>query len=114
MAVTSTQSMQPASVVNTAIGRYVDTGTIATSDPTITCGFKPRYVKVVNLTATTGLVMVEWYEGMTAGTALKTDINGTMTVIATLGITVAADGFLIGKDLDLLVTSEQLSWLALG
>lgn len=114
MAITATQSKQPADAVNVAIGRYLDTGTVSVTPAQITCGFQPRYVKVVNLTASTGLVMVEWFEGMSAGTALKTDINGGMSIISTLGITVSARGFLIGLDTDLLVTSEQLSWVAMG
>jgi hypothetical protein len=114
MAITSTQSKVPASVCNMAIGRYLDTGTVSATPAQITCGFQPRYVKVVNLTSSTGLVMVEWFEGMTAGTALKTDINGTQSIISTLGITVSAKGFLIGLDTDVLVSGEQLSWMAIG
>jgi hypothetical protein len=112
MAITSTQSKQPADTANVAVGRYITSSTAAAFK--ITTGFKPRYVKVVNLTASTGLVMVEWYEGMTAGTALKTDINGGMSIISTLGITVAADGFTVGLDTDLNVINEQLSWIATG
>jgi hypothetical protein len=111
MAITSTQS-EASGITNVAIGRYLDTGTVAAFK--LTTGFKPRYVCVQNLTATTGLVKVEWYEGMTAGTGLKTAIDGTRSIISTLGITVAVDGFTVGLDTDLVYTSEQLSWMAIG
>ena len=110
MTITSTQSMHPASVSNVAVGRYLDTGTVA--EFKITTGFKPRYVKIVNLAATGS--QVEWFEGMDDDSGMKRVTAGDMTVETTLGITVAVDGFTVGFDLDLHVTSEQLSWIALG
>lgn len=117
MAVTSTQSMQPASVANIAVGSYLDTGTAAAIS--ITTGFQPRYVKVVNVTAaSTGLVVMEWFEGMSDANGIKTYDEGTsetgVTLITTLGITPSATGFTIGLDTDLNVTSEQLHWMAIG
>jgi len=109
MAITSTQSEQPASVTNIAVGRYITTGTAAAFK--ITTGFKPRYVKVVNVTSRD---WYEWFEGMADASAHKTVAAGTGTLITTLGITVAADGFTVGLDTDINVTSEQLSWLAIG
>lgn len=109
MAITSTQSSHQ--VRNVAVGRYLDTGTAAAF--AITCGFKPRYVKVVNLNAS-GLVSVEWYEGMADASAVKKAAAGDMTVITTLGITVSDSGFTVGLDTDLNVTNEQLSWMAIG
>lgn len=111
MAITSTQSKVPASVNNVAVGRYLDTGTAAAF--TLTTGFKPRYVKVVNLNAS-GDVMLEWFEGMADASAVKTAIDGTRSVITSLGITVSASGFTVGLDTDLNVTNEQLSWMAIG
>jgi len=108
MATTSTQTHHQ--VRNMAVGRYLDTGTAAAI--TITCGFKPRYVKVQNLAATGSTS--EWYEGMADASAVKRVTAGDMTVPTTLGITVAEDGFVIGLDTDLNVTSEQLSWMAMG
>ncbi len=109
MAITSTQSKVPASVNNVAVGRYLDTGTVAAF--TITCGFQPRYVKVVNVTSSD---QYEWYEGMAAASAHKRVLAGTGSLITTLGITVSATGFTVGLDLDINVTSEQLSWVAVG
>jgi hypothetical protein len=110
MAITSTQSKVPASVTNIAVGRYIDTGTVAAFK--ITCGFKPRYVKVQNLAASA--VTFEWFEGMTAAYALKTAVAGDKTIVTTNGITVAADGFTLGLDTSINITNEQLSWIAIG
>lgn len=111
MAVTSTQSMQPASVSNVAVGRYLSTSTAAAF--TITTGFKPRYVKVVNL-GSTGLATLEWFEGMADASALLEITDGTKSVDTTTGITVTANGFTVGLNTDVNIISEQLSWIALG
>ena len=108
MAQTSTQSSHQ--VRNTAVGRYLDTGTAAAF--TITTGFKPRYVKIVNVDSGD---MTEWYEGMAAASAAKTlGSTGVRTKITTLGTTVSANGFTVGLDTDINVTSEQVSWVAMG
>lgn len=108
MAVTTTQT--PVGVrLNRSIGRYLDTGTAA--PVAITTGFKPRYVRVVNVTSGDEY---EWWEGMAAASAFKRVAAGTATIITTLGITVSDSGFTIGLDLDINVTSEQLSWVAEG
>lgn len=109
MAVTQSQSKVPASVNNVAIGSYVDTGTAAAV--TITCGFKPRYVRVMNQTSGD---LIEWFEGMTAAHGIKQVAAGTRAATTSLGITVADNGFVIGLDLDINVTSEQLRWMAQG
>ena len=108
MTVTSTQT-KGNGVSQRAVGRYVSDETAAAF--TITTGFKPRYVKVVNLNAS-GDVMLEWFEGMADASAVKTAIDGTRSVITTLGITVSDSGFTVGLDTDLNVINEQLSWLA--
>ncbi len=111
MAITTTQSAHH--VQNTAIGRYKDTGTAAAF--TITTGFKPRYVKIMNVD---GLCMEEWYEGMADASAVKTVDSGAGTTdvvkITSNGITVSANGFTVGLDTDINVSSEQLSWIAMG
>lgn len=117
MTVTSTQTMQPASTANIAVGAYLTDGTAAAF--TITTGFTPRYVKVVNVTAaSTGLVMMEWFEPMADAYGIKTYDEGTsetgITLITTLGITPLSYGFTVGLDTDLNVTSEQLYWIAIG
>lgn len=92
-----------------ATGRYLDTGTVAAYAFSI--GFTPKYVRVVNVTSGD---MYEWFEGMAAASASKTVAAGTRTLITTLGITVSADGFTMGLDTDVNVTSEQVSWLAIA
>ena len=108
MAVTSTQSKNPASVSQVAIGAYLDTGTAAAIK--ITIGFRPRYVLVLNENDRDGY---EWFEGMADAEAFKTVAAGTRTMITTLGITPADDGFTIGLDLDVNVQNQQLSWMAI-
>ena|SRR3990167_9236684 len=109
MAVTSTQSVQPASVANVAVGRYISSSTAAAF--TITTGFKPRYVHILNQTSGDEEY---WLEGMTAAHAIKRVAAGTAAAITSLGITVAADGFTVGLDTDINVINEQLSWMAIG
>lgn len=93
-----------------AVGRYLDTGTVAAF--TIVTGFVPRYIKVVNVDS--GDVM-EWYEGMAAASGCKTTgATGARTKVTSNGITVTANGFTVGLDTDVVVTSEQLSWVAVG
>jgi len=109
MTITSTQTPD-AGIVQRAVGRYISDGTAAAFK--ITCGFKPRYVKVVNLAATGS--QVEWFEGMADASGMKRVTAGDFTLITTLGITVAEDGFTVGLDTDLNVTDEQISWIAFG
>lgn len=109
VAITSTQSKVPASVVNVAVGRYKDTDTAAAFD--ITTGFKPRYVRVVNVD---DRETIEWFEGMADASALKTQAAGTQTLATSLGITPLANGFTVGLDTLVNVTSKQISWIAIG
>lgn len=111
MAVTATQSKQPADTANIAVGRYLDTGTVANTPCAITTGFKPRVVIVKNVTSGDSY---EWYEGMAAASAYKRVTAGDATIITSLGITVSDRGFTIGDDTDIRVSSEQLSWMAMG
>ena len=99
----------PSNTLRLATGRYLDTGTVAAY--TFTLGFKPRYVKVENVTDRNG---EEWYEGMADASAVKTVAAGTKTLITTLGITPLSYGFTFGLDTDINVTSKQVSFIALG
>lgn len=110
MTITQSQSKQPASVSNIAVGRYLTDGTAAAI--TLTIGFKPRWVRVLNETASSS--SFEWYEGMADASAIKRAVAGDLTVVTTNGITVSATGFIIGLDTDVNVTSEQLDWIAIG
>lgn len=112
MATTESQSAQVVGV-NMAVGRYIIESGDTAAAITITVGFKARYVKVVNLNAS-GDVMIEWFEGMAADEGVKTAIDGTRSLITSLGITVSDKSFVIGLDTDLNVKAEQLSWLAIA
>ena len=108
MAITKSQT-QDAGVVQRAVGRYITTTTpVAT---VITCGFTPRYVRVINVD---DRIEMEWFEGMTAGYAIRTVAAGTRTLLTTLGITVAEGGFTIGLETSVLVVDKQVSWIAFG
>lgn len=93
-----------------ATGSYLDTGTVAAysySD----LGFKPRYIRVINLTSGDESC---WIEGMTAAHSLKRIAAGTAAATTSLGITVGDRGFTLGLDTDINYTSEQVYWVALG
>ncbi len=109
MAITQSQVKNSASVMQLAVGSYITSSTAAAF--TITTGFKPLWVRVVNETSGD---MYEWYHGMAAAEAIKTVAAGTRSIITTLGITQAENGFTIGLDLDVNVINEQLSWMAMG
>lgn len=96
-------------IVNIAIGSYVSDATAAAF--TITCGFTPRYVKVMNQTSGDQL---EWFYGMTNAHGIKRVAAGTATAITSLGITPVAGGFTVGLDTDINVINEQLRWIAMG
>jgi len=53
------------------------TGTYTAADLTITLGFVPRYVKVINVT---DRVTQEWFEGMNQGDFIETAANGVRTL----------------------------------
>lgn len=107
MAITSTQTSHQ--VRNHAVGRFLDTGTVAATR--IYTGFRPRVVRVYNVTSRD---QMEHFEGMTAAHGLKMVAAGTRTIVTSNGITIHDDGFTIGLDTDVLVTSEQISWEAVG
>lgn len=109
MTITSTQSAQPASIANIAVGRYLTDGTAAAY--TITTGFLPRFVRVINLTDKNEN---EWLEGMADASALHSVAAGTRTLITTLGITPLSYGFTVGLDTDVNVSAKQISWIAIG
>ena len=83
---------------STALGKIVyDATAITAADSTrVLTGFKPRYVRWVNLT---DRVEVEWFEGMDANTSLKTAAAGTRTLETTNGgITVDERGFRVSQN----------------
>lgn len=108
MAITNTGS-NDSGPVQRAVGSYIDTGTAAAFD--ITTGFKPRYVKVVN---EDGDCYYEWFEGMADSEAMKMVTGGTYAKVTSHGIIPLTNGFRVGLDTDINVSSQQLRWIALG
>lgn len=101
-----------------------DATTITAADSTrVLTGFKPRYVRWVNLT---DRVEVEWFEGMTANTCMKTIATGVRTLETTNGgITICdADGtaktdgkafaVLQNATLAAILASKVCTWKAIG
>lgn len=109
---------RPNNVRNTMVGRTVATGTPVGFD--VVLGFKPKYVRIVNLSER---IELEWFEGMTNAHALKTVAAGTRTHITSLGITPfensSGHGFSVGLDTGLLPThpaedsENTLDWIAI-
>mgnify|MGYP001396258870 FL=1 len=85
MAVTESQHNGDG-IARIATGRRVDSGTAAAFD--ITCGFRPRYVRVQNVTSGDGM---EWFYGMSDANAVKQVAAGDKTIITSLGITPLVD-----------------------
>lgn len=103
----------PLNALRMATIAYLDTGTVAAY--TFTLGFIPRYVRLLNIT---GGVILEWVEGMTDAHGVKVKDNGDGTadliLLTSNGVTPTDDGFTMGLDTDLNVTSEQVYGVAFG
>ena len=88
--------------------RHVSTGRILLqSTPaqfTTVVGFKPRYIKVSNVSER---VELEWFVGMNDNEALKTVAAGTRTKLTALAIIPTEDGFSVGLDTDLLPVHDS-------
>lgn len=108
MAITETINL-PLNVVRMAVISHIDTGTVAARK--FVTGFKPRYVQVFN---ETDRIEEEWFEGMANAEGLIRVANGTGTLVTADGITPAADGFTLGLDTTVYITSKQYSILVLG
>lgn len=76
-------------------------------------GFRPRYVKVVN--AATG-ASLEWFDSMPAAGGLLTVDHDTAqhSVITSAGISPTAQGFTIGADGSVNVSTNMLYYVAQG
>ena len=95
---------------------YDATSITATDHTRVLTGFKPRYVRFVNLT---DRVEVEWFEGMDANTCLKTAAAGTRTLETNAGnggVTVDDRGFRVLQNATLaaVLASKTIIWEAQG
>lgn len=108
---TDLATSQDGGVSNLAQGSFTGAG----ADVDVICGFKPRYIKVINLTDRT---TYEITADMAAGKALKTVAAGTMTE-DTAGIllrdgqnSAGYRGFLIPAAIA--ISAKSLYWVAFG
>lgn len=95
MAITSTQTNALETLRLATINHLDDAGSPAAASYDV--GFRPRYVRVDNVTDRT---VLEWYEGMTSAHAVKTVAAGTRTLETSGGVTVSSDtiGFAVTQN----------------
>lgn len=110
---TSSQSNSN-SVANMAVGTVVADATTA-ADEVFTVGFNPRHIVFVDRT---NRIMLEWWEGMAANSAIRTVAAGTRTLDVSSGITIGTAllgtlGQFTVKAADL-PASASCSWMAFG
>lgn len=108
---TDTATTNSEGVVNMAIGSFTGAG----ADVDVTLGFKPRLLKVINITDRT---TYEITSDMVATKALKTVAEGTMTD-DTAGIllrdgqsSAGYRGFLVPAAIE--INAKVLQWIAFG
>lgn len=88
------------------------TAIVATDYTEIDVGYRPKYVRWTNLT---DRVTIEFFEGMTQGTCLKTAASGTQTLeSANGGITLTDFGFQVLQNATLaaILASKDCYWKA--
>lgn len=93
---------------------YDATAIVATDYTRVACGFKPRYIKWVNLTDRT---TIEWQEGFGSAECLKTIAAGTRTLDTTAAaVVVDPVGFRILQNATLaaILASKVCYWEARG
>ena len=78
MALTVSSPSQAASVVN-FYSATLTSDAVAAVDTYINCGFKPRYIKLVNIT---DLATLEFVDGLAANSALQEVTAGTKSIVA--------------------------------
>src|SRR3990167_9812212 len=101
MAITETINL-PLAPLRMAVISHIDTGTVAARKFVV--GFKPRFVHVVNETDSIEEI---WFEGMADAEGQLRVLNGTASLITTNGITPADDGFTLGLNTTIYITSKQ-------
>lgn len=103
---TDTPSYAFNGVSNFAVGGLTTDGTAVT----VTLGFLPRYIKVIN---ETDVILWEWIKGMAATKAIKVVTAGTTTADTGSAIVDSGDGtFIISATAA--GTSKVLTWVAIG
>ena len=106
MAITQTQT-NGNGVVRKTTGAYLDSaGTPAAA--TITLGFNPTYFEWLNATDRIGY---EWYDGMAAGTTLKSVAAGTRT-LDTSDVAISVSGGVVTIGASAVLQNKQYYWRA--
>jgi len=103
---TVTATTQNAGIANFASGSFTSDNSITT----VTLGFVPRWVKVVN---TTDVIVWEKIEGMPAVNSIKTVTAGTTTMDAGSAILINTDGTLT-LSAAAVGNAKAISWVAQG
>lgn len=101
---TVTATSKSGGVVNFSSGSFTSDNTATT----VTLGFKPRWVKVVN---TTDVIIWEKIEGMSSTHSIKTVTAGTTTIDTGSAILINTDGT-ITLSQTAVGSSKAISWVA--
>ena len=86
MTITATQTNAVENTRLATINHFDDAASPAAASYDV--GFRPRYVRVDNVT---DRILLEWYEGMTTAHAVKTLAAGTRSLETSGGVTVSGD-----------------------
>ena len=97
---------QARGIANFASGSFTSDNTITT----LTIGFVPRWIKVVN---STDVIVWDKIEGMAAANSVKTVTAGTTTVDTGGAITINSDGT-VTLAAATVGASKAISWVAIG
>jgi len=74
------------------------------------CGFRPKYVKAMNVGA--GLSSLEATDSMAAGSGFKEISTGVKSFVATGGITITDYGFILGADANVNIAGQPIHVIA--
>lgn len=115
MALTTNLQSETADICNVTFGQVVTDAGAAAVTTLGPFGFIPRYVQWVNRTS---LVMLEWFEGMAANTAIRTTAAGVRTLDVSNGITLgtvaAGTAGTFSVNATDIPVSSSFSWKAIG
>lgn len=106
MPFTSSTQTNSNGVINCAFGKIVTSSATAAA-ATITLGFAPRKVRIINHT---DRIVDEWLEGMASAESLHTVAAGAQTLETTNGIAVSGNTFTLTATT--LVASKTFYWEA--
>ena len=87
-------------------GTYAGTGSLVT----VTLGFTPKYLRILNITD--GTETIDFIDTMTAATDIKTDT--AVAGVTTNGITLTTGGFTVGTDGAANTSGKTYHYFAIG